>query len=84
MHFRFNPICDACARAQFCTRMRTLSFLPLLVFFSYINVCAHCAGLHAQRKFFAEMSADDLERVYQRFRTDFMLFSYDLNFYDNK
>ncbi len=41
-------------------------------------------GLHAQRKFFSEMSADDLEAVFQKFRTDFMLFSYNLNFYDNK
>ncbi len=53
-------------------------------FSSSILVVLFNTGLHAQRKFFSEMSADDLEAVFQKFRTDFMLFSYNLNFYDNK
>jgi len=41
-------------------------------------------GPKIQRKFFSEVTADELELLYNKFKDDFLLFGYSLDFYKNK
>ena len=41
-------------------------------------------GPKIQRKFFSEVTADEIELLYNKFRDDFLLFGYSLDFYKNK
>jgi len=41
-------------------------------------------GTRVQRKFFSEVTADEIELLYNKFKEDFLLFGYSLDFYKNK
>lgn len=41
-------------------------------------------GPKVQRKFFSEITADEIELLYNKFKDDFLLFGYSLDFYKNK
>ena len=42
-------------------------------------------GPKIQRKFFSEITADEMEKLYNQYKQDFLLFGYSLDFYrDNK
>jgi len=38
-------------------------------------------GKETQRKFFSEVTAEEMEQLYEKFKKDFLLFSYSLDFY---
>jgi hypothetical protein len=40
-------------------------------------------GTKVQRKFFSEITADEIELLYNKFKDDFLLFGYSLDFYKN-